>query len=311
MKKTGAILVAAGMSSRMHDFKPLLPFSNSTIALHNVTMLKKIHLDPIIVITGFRSDELMAHLSSAGVRFKKNERFQTTQMFDSVKLGIEEIADECERILIMPMDIPAIQEETFKLVLAVDAPIVRTKYKDKAGHPIILDKKTARSFLNYEGENGLKGAVHSCVTPPVDVEVSDEGVNKDIDTPEDYKELIEWNYERGNGYPVRPQVEVCLKANELFFDSKTATLLELIAETGSRQAACAEMGLSYSKATKLINTAERQLGFKLVRRWSGGTEGGGSELTEECRKMLDRYKKMVAEVQMAAEKAYRNYMQSL
>lgn len=248
MKKTGAILVAAGMSSRMHDFKPLLPFSNSTIALHNVTILKKMHLDPIVVVTGFRSDELMAHLSSTGVRFKKNERFQTTQMFDSVKLGIEEIADSCERILIMPMDIPAIQEETYQLILSVDAPIVRTKYQDRAGHPIILDRKTAKSFLTYDGENGLKGAVRSSNTPPVDVEVSDEGVNRDVDTPEDYKELIEWNYKRGNGYPVRAQVEVCLKANESFFCAKTATL-------------------------------------------------------------LDRYKKMVAEVQMATEKAYRNYMQ--
>lgn len=309
MKKTGAILVAAGMSSRMHDFKPLLPFSNSTIALHTVSMLKKMHLDPIIVITGFRGDELMAHLSSTGVRFKKNERFQTTQMFDSVKLGIEEIVDECERVLIMPMDIPAIQAQTYQMILSVDAPIVRTRYKDKAGHPIILDKKTAKSFLVYEGENGLQGAVRACITPPVDVEVSDEGVNKDVDTPEDYKELIEWNYKRGNGYPVRAQVEVCLKANESFFCAQTETLLELIGKTGSRQAACDEMGLSYSKATRLINTAEKQLGYKLIRRWSGGPEGGGSELTEECKIMLDRYKKMVAEVQMAAEKAYRNYMQ--
>ncbi len=309
MKKTGAVIVAAGMSSRMHEFKPMLPFSTSTIALHNVGMLKKMELDPIVVITGFRADELQAHLSSTGVRFRKNERFETTKMFDSVKLGIEEIVDECERILIMPMDIPAIEKETFKLVLSVDAPIVRTKYKNKAGHPIVVDKATAKSFLNYSGENGLNGAVHANSVPPVDVEVLDEGVNRDVDTPEDYNSLIQWNYERGNGYPVRPEISVCLKAQESFFCSKTAELLKEIGRTGSRQRACENLNISYSKATSLLKTAEKQLGFSLIRRWSGGADGGGSELTDECKDFLEKYDRMVAQVQIAAEKVYRDYMQ--
>ena len=38
MKATGAVLVAAGLSSRMGAFKPMLPFGNSTISLHIVTM---------------------------------------------------------------------------------------------------------------------------------------------------------------------------------------------------------------------------------------------------------------------------------
>lgn len=309
MKKTGAVLVAAGLSSRMHDFKPMLPFSNSTIALHNVGMLQKMNLDPIVVITGFRADELQAHLSSTGVRFKKNERFESTQMFDSVKLGIEEVLDECDRILIMPMDIPAIEENTFKLVLSVDADIVRTKFEGRAGHPIVISKNKAVEFLEYQGENGLKGAIHASKFPPVDIEVFDEGVNKDIDTPEDYKKLLEWNYKRGNGYPIRPMVEVSLQANMKFFSDKTARLLELIDETGTRQSACERLGISYSKATKILKNAEKELGFKLIRPWSGGAEGGGSELTDECRKLLIQYKKMVDQVQLAAEKAYREYMQ--
>ncbi len=307
MKKTGAIIVAAGLSSRMQTFKPLLPFANSTIALHNVNTLKKIGLSPIVVITGFKSDELTAHLSSTGVRFVKNERYKSTQMFDSVKLGIAEIADECERILIMPMDIPAILPETYRQVLSIDAPIVRTKYKDRAGHPIILSVDVAKSFLEYQGENGLKGAVRAYPIKPIDVEVFDEGVHKDVDTPEDYKDLIEWNYERGNGYPIRPKVDVSLMASEGFFCADTADLLDLIDKYGSRQAACSELGMSYSRATKLIKTAEKQMGFKLLNNWTGGMSGGGSSLTEECKNMLRCYKMMTSEVQTAAEVAYRKY----
>lgn len=309
MKKTGAVLVAAGLSSRMHDFKPLLPYGNSTISLHNVTMLKKMGLDPIIVITGFRADDLESHLFLTGVRFAKNERFRETQMFDSVKIGIREIAGECERILIMPMDMPAILPETFRLVLNTDASIVRTKYEERAGHPIILRTDVAERMLDYEGDNGLKGAVAASGVEVCDVAVGDEGVCRDVDTPEQYRELIEWNYRRGNGYPVRPKVEISLTANEVFFGAKTAELLHEIERTGSRQVACANVGISYSKATHLLNRAEQQLGYPIVERWSGGAGGGGSSLTAEGRELLADYEKLVCEVQKNTEKLYRKYLE--
>ncbi|MBO6129942.1 MAG: nucleotidyltransferase family protein [Pseudobutyrivibrio sp.] len=193
MKKTGAIIVAAGLSSRMHDFKPMLPFSKSTIARHNVAMFKALGLEPIVVITGYRAEELEEHLVSAGVHFKRNEDYETTEMFDSIKLGIKELIDKCDRMLIMPIDIPAIFEDTYRAVLAENAHIVRASHDGRPGHPIVIDKETAMEFLDYHGENGLKGAIHAHSIPPVDVEVFDEGINRDVDTPEEYNELIKWH----------------------------------------------------------------------------------------------------------------------
>lgn len=309
MKKTGAVLVAAGLSSRMHDFKPLLPFGNSTISLHIVTMLKKMGLSPIVVVTGYRAEELESHLFSTGVRFIKNERFRETQMFDSVKMGILAVKEECERLLIMPMDIPAIMPDTFKQVLNIDAPIVRTRYEDRTGHPIVIRCDIAEAILDYDGDNGLRGAIAACGVAVCDVEVTDEGVRKDVDTPEEYQDLIQWNYSRGNGYPAHPEVQVRLVANEPFFGPKTAVLLEKIHQTGSIQEACIQMDLSYSKGSSLIKNAERQLGYALVKRWTGGSGGGGSVLTEEGIVLLNHYQKMVTEVQSTAEKVYRNYLE--
>lgn len=107
-------------------------FPYSTISLHIVAMLKKMGLNPIAVVTGYRAEELESHLFSAGVRFVKNERFREMQMFDSVRMGILAVKEDCERILIMPMDIPAILPETFRQVLNIDAPIVRTSYEGQA-----------------------------------------------------------------------------------------------------------------------------------------------------------------------------------
>ena len=67
------------------------------------------------------------------------------------------------------------------------------------------------------------------------------------------------------------QIRVKLKQDQIFFGPGVARLLRGIERTGSLQAAAAEMGMSYSKAWRILHTAERELGFLLVHRRAGGT----------------------------------------
>lgn len=307
MKQTGAVLVAAGMSTRMKDFKPMLPFGESTIALHIVSLLQKMGIAPIVVVTGYRAEELEDHLSHTGVRFLKNERYFETQMFDSVKMGIQAIWKECERLVLMPVDTPAIMPETFERILKIDGEMVRTLYQGEPGHPIVLQSRTARLLCDYSGEKGLRGAMESSGIPITNMEVDDRGVCWDVDTQEEYKELIEWNYQRGEGYPIHPLVQVRLAGHEVCFGPGTASLLTFINQTGSIQEACHQMGLSYSKGSRMIKTVEQQLGFSVVERWAGGAGGGGSVLTEGGKALLANYQKMVKDVQESTEQIYRHY----
>lgn len=192
MEKTGAVLVAAGLSSRMKAFKPLLPYENSTISFHTVMMLKALGVSPIVVVTGYRADELEESLSGTGVLFERNNNYRSSQMLDSVKIGLRSIITECERILIMPMDVPGITDETFQKILKVKGKVTRTCYHEKPGHPIILESEFAKTILSYTGENGLGGAIKQSGVAICDVEVNDEGVIRDVDTPEEYKELLDW-----------------------------------------------------------------------------------------------------------------------
>lgn len=307
MKKTGAVLAAAGMSTRMHDFKPMLPFGDSTIIMHIVSMLKNLDLDPIVVVTGYRADEVEEHLFQTGVRFLKNEQYEKTEMFDSIKMGIHEISGDCERILIMPIDLPAIKPETLRQVLMIDAEIVRTVCHDRPGHPIVLRSDVAERLCQYQGDKGLRGAVRDSGLPVTKVEVEDEGVCRGVNTEDEYQELLEWNYQRGEGYPIRPQVKVRLTANKPFFGPGVYDLLNLVGQTGSLQEACHHMNLSYSKGSKMVKEAERQLGFSITERWAGGPGGGGSRLTEEGLRLLENYSRMVSEVQESTEQIYRKY----
>ena len=77
--------------------------------------------------------------------------------------------------------------------------------------------------------------------------------------------------------------------NEKFFGEGPARLLRGIAETGSLRSAAMSMDMAYTKALKLIRNAENALGFALIRRATGGKDGGGSCLTPEGKEWLQRY----------------------
>lgn len=76
---------------------------------------------------------------------------------------------------------------------------------------------------------------------------------------------------------------------EKFFGEGPARLLHGIEGSGSLRAAAMSMDMAYTKALKLIRNAENALGFPLIRRSTGGKDGGGSCLTEEGKEWLQRY----------------------
>lgn len=307
MKKTGAVLAAAGMSSRMKEFKPMLPFGSSTIANHIITMLKSMGIEPIVVVTGYQARRLESHLFYSGVRFVRNERYEETEMFDSVKLGLKELGQDCERVLLMPMDTPAIRPETIRQALRIDARLVRTVCRGKPGHPILIGREEIPVICGNDGSRGLRGAMEESGIPITSLKVDDEGIYRDVDTPEEYEELIRWNYDRGECCPIRPAVQVKFFAGEQFFGPGVCELLELIEQTGSMQEACMKMGLSYSKGSRMIKAIDRELGVPAVQRWAGGAGGGGSVLTEEGKRLTASYRKLTRDVQSYTEKQFEKY----
>ena len=78
-------------------------------------------------------------------------------------------------------------------------------------------------------------------------------------------------------------------SGEKFFGEGPARLLHGIEEKGSLRAAAMSMDMAYTKALKLIRNAENALGFALIRRTTGGKDGGGSILTAEGKEWLQRY----------------------
>lgn len=104
--------------------------------------------------------------------------------------------------------------------------------------------------------------------------------------------------------PQHYHVKVRVYNESIDFGKGVAELLQRIEATS---AAYKAMGMSASKAWKILRRAEADLGFALVSSTAGGKSGGSSVLTPEGRLLLERYTAFNAEVQSAAAQAFAKY----
>ena len=287
MIQIGAVITAAGMSSRMGDFKPLLNIGSMSIVKRIVATLKQAGAEKIVMVTGYNADALERHLAGSGIVFLRNENYEHTHMFDSAKIGLKYLVDKCDKILFTPVDIPLFTAATVSALLNSGAELACPMFNGQTGHPLLMSDWVARGILLDSGENGMQGAITRCGVDMRKIPVDDEGILHDADTYQDYKKLLAFH----NKQLARPIISVAIARETQFFDSKTAMLLTLIDETGSVRAACTRLQISYSAGWNTLRNLENQMHKAIVKRSQGGSGGGNSQLTEDGKDLLRRYRK--------------------
>lgn len=188
------VIVAAGLSSRMGRFKPLLPIGNTTFVKRIIHTMRKAGVDEIVVVGGAHFSELSDHLLSENVRLLCNEAYESTQMFASfqIALGATEHADA---ILFTPVDIVLPDVEVYRGLLASDVSFdcVRPSYEGKSGHPVLIRKRLFPALLSYSGDGGLKAALQGAGAVNAWANVQEPGILMDADTPEDYRRILSYD----------------------------------------------------------------------------------------------------------------------
>lgn len=305
--KTGAVIVAAGTSSYINDFKPMLKIGGTTIIKRIITTLKQVGVDDIVVVTGNKADKLEKHISHMGVICMRNERFLETQMLDSARIGLKYLERECQRIFLIPSDIPLFSEDSLRKLLNSSAEISSPSYQGKEGHPVLISSAIIPMLLSYDGADGLRGAIEYSNKKIMQVPVDDEGILLHVNTANDYEELLSRNLEIHKAEAVYLEMQLRLSKGETFFGPGVAEFLLLVEQTGSMQTACHCMHMSYSKAWKMVNLAEEQLGFSLLIRQAGGQDGGSSQLTEEGREFTKRFVDFQSEATAAVNILFKKY----
>ena len=195
--KTGAMILAAGMSSRMGDFKPLLKIGSATAIQRIIATLRKAGAEPLVLVTGNRAAEVEAHVAELDVVCVQNEAFATSQMMDSVRIGLRYLDGRCEQTLVTPVDVPLFAEKAARaLIAAGDTGAVAAVpvFNGRKGHPLLLSARLFPLIETFSGEGGIAGAIHTAGYTMDRIEVDDEGILMGMNTQDEYRRLLDWYF---------------------------------------------------------------------------------------------------------------------
>ena len=103
-----AIILAAGFSSRMDGFKPLLPLGESNVLTHAVDIFLKADIGDIRVVIGHRASEIRSLVKATGAEAIINPRYRTG-MLSSIQAGIMNLPKTQKAFFILPVDIPLVR----------------------------------------------------------------------------------------------------------------------------------------------------------------------------------------------------------
>lgn len=186
----GACILAAGFSSRMGRFKPLLTLGDKTVIQRVIDVSKAVGLKEITVVTGYNRQALQPVIHQERAREAFNSRFDEG-MFTSIQAGTAQLSPDLDGFFLMPVDCPLVTPQVLKKLMEQFEPkqFVVPCYRGKKGHPLLIPSAYRRAILEHDGKGGLKAITDSDFTKMKRVETGYEGVVMDMDTPKAYEEI--------------------------------------------------------------------------------------------------------------------------
>jgi CTP:molybdopterin cytidylyltransferase MocA len=195
MNEVWAIVLAAGLSTRMGTQKLLLPFDDKTIVEKTLENILNSGIENIVVVLGANHSEIREVLNLLPVQTVINDQFKDG-MHTSIIAGVKALPDEAKAVMIFLGDQPFIPPITIQNV--IDAwntsgkSIIIPLCDGKRGHPPLYDTSLRDEILNLDREVGLRSVALKFPDKICEVETFCPTIVRDIDTPEEY--LRELNY---------------------------------------------------------------------------------------------------------------------
>ncbi len=190
--KTAIIVLAAGSSSRLGEPKQLLEYKGKTLLRHTLDEASKI-TSQIVVVTGEKNPRITEQISCFHEIQNEN---RAEGMASSLKVGLQEtirLFPDTEQFIFTVCDQPFISASVFKALIEKkkNSPkgIVASAYADTLGVPVLFSSTYTEKLFNLNGQEGARKLIQQ-YRDNTD-SVSFEAGSWDIDTPEDYKKLID------------------------------------------------------------------------------------------------------------------------
>lgn len=184
------IILAAGKSRRFGDSDKrftVLPHGGVLInAL--VRRAKKTGLDVSVVINA--KDTIADKIDAPCIVAPNAEQGMGASIADAVSVFAKRSA--AESLLIMPADLPLLRIESLRRVAASAAPnrIIVPECEGRRGHPVAFGRQFWPLLSELTGDEGARSVIANHHESVDIVELQDEGIYRDADTPEEMRAVL-------------------------------------------------------------------------------------------------------------------------
>jgi len=187
-----AVVPAAGLSRRMGREKILLPFGHSTVLETVLETLAAVDITDVVTVLRPDLPQAVERASRAGARVVFNARPEE-EMLVSIGLGLQAIMPGVEGVFIWPADHPAVSRDTIALLArrADPAHALVPCYRSRRGHPALIGRKLFPAIGRIPPRKGLRHLWRMKPEALLEITVEDRGVIQNIDTPEDYRQVLQ------------------------------------------------------------------------------------------------------------------------
>jgi molybdenum cofactor cytidylyltransferase len=186
------IIPAAGLSSRMNEWKIMLPYLGRPI-IELVVESALSTTDKVILVTGYRSEDLCRHFSgNPDITTIQNKNY-TRGMFSSIRAGAAGI--EGDTFIILHADLPLIRPphittllNYFTLQQDNNIEIVQPLCGNIPGHPVIFSESVRKTLLSLTDSDSMRDVFKAHATAYFPTE--EPAYITDVDTLESYNRLL-------------------------------------------------------------------------------------------------------------------------
>jgi len=194
MHNTGAIILAAGRSSRLGSPKQLLQFHHKTLLQHTIDAFKVVGAKPLIVVIGGHADAVSASIEQEGIVLEYNPHWEQG-IASGIVAGLETMNaryKEIKQVILAVCDQPYVSASLFEQLFSTQHSssknIVASAYKDTLGTPVLFTQKYFDLLLGLKGDEGAKKILRAFLEDVAQVDFPLGHI--DIDTVADYEGLL-------------------------------------------------------------------------------------------------------------------------
>ena len=189
----GAVVLAAGSSSRMGSPKQTLQFRGESLLRRAALAALGAGCRPVVVVTGAYAELSRRELGGLDVREALNPRWETG-MASSIRAGVEDLirADpDASAAVFLLCDQPHVTAEVLSGLIAAHRatgrPVIASTYGGSFGVPALFSRTLFPELTRLEGMSGAKEVIQRYA--PEASFLPFEGGEVDVDTPDDFSRL--------------------------------------------------------------------------------------------------------------------------